>query len=345
VIRTHPRHPLALHLYIHLVEPTSTPERAEPAADALVGLMPAAGHIVHMPSHIYHRIGRYADSIRSNELAMQADENYIAQCRAQGLYPMAYYPHNIHFLWFSATADGQSKKALEAARKAAAQIDDAAVEQMFMLAAFRVVPYWALTRFGRWDEMLREPRPPANAFLRGAWHYARGLAYVGKQQLPAAEGELDALRMMLGDNALEQPLLSPSTARSVLAIGPHVLAGEIAAARGQFDEAIGHLSTAVRLEDSLVYTEPSEWHYPPRLALGAVLLQAGRAAEAETVYWQDLTRNRESGWALFGLMQSLKAQGKTADVANVDERFRKAWARADVTLPASRFSGTPSQVR
>jgi tetratricopeptide (TPR) repeat protein len=338
VIRKHPRHPLALHLYLHLMEPTRTPERAESAADALVGLMPAAGHIVHMPSHIYHRVGRYADAIRSNEQAIDADEDYLAQCRAQGLYPMAYYPHNIHFLWFSATADGQSEKALDAARKTAAQIDDAALARTFMLAAFRVVPYWALTRFGRWEEMLREPPPPANAFLRGAWHYARGLAYIGTRQLDAAEGELESVRMILGDETLDQPLLSPTTARSVLAIAPEMLAGEIAAARGQFDTAIAHLSTAVRLEDSLTYTEPSEWHSPPRLALGAVLLEAGRAAEAETVYWEDLTRNRDNGWALFGLMQSLQAQGKTADARSVSERFEKAFSRADVSLSASRMS-------
>jgi tetratricopeptide (TPR) repeat protein len=209
---------------------------------------------------------------------------------------------------------------------------------MFMLAAFRVVPYWALTRFGRWDEMLREPRPPANAFLRGAWHYARGLAYVGKRHLAGAESELKALRMILEHKALDQPLLSPTPARSVLAIGPEVLAGEIAAARGQFEPAIAHLSTAVRLEDSLVYTEPSEWHYPPRLALGAVLVRAGRAAKAETVYWEDLTRNPENGWALFGLMEALKAQGKTAAAQHVEERFKRAWVRADVTLSASRFA-------
>jgi tetratricopeptide (TPR) repeat protein len=337
VIGKNPRHPLALHLYIHLMEPTSAPERAESAADTLLTLMPAAGHIVHMPSHIYQRIGRYADAMRSNELAIEADEDYIAQCRAQGLYPMAYYPHNIHFLWFAATADGQSQKAIEAARKTAAQIDDAGLKQMFMLAAFRVVPYWALTRFGRWDEMLREPRPPDNAFLRGSWHYARGLAHVGKEQLPEAERELDALREILEDATLDQTLLSPATARSVLAIGPEVLAGEIAAARGRYDAAIAHLTTAVRLEDALAYTEPSEWHYPPRLALGAVLLRAGRPIEAETVYWQDLTRNRQNGWALFGLMESLKAQGKTAAARLAEERFQKAWSRADIALSASRF--------
>jgi tetratricopeptide (TPR) repeat protein len=342
VLRLNPRHPLALHLYIHLIEPTGMPERAERAADTLLTLMPAAGHLVHMPSHIYQRIGRFADGIRSNELAAQADEDYIAQCHAQGLYPMAYYPHNIHFLWFAATADGQSGKALAAARDLASKVDDAALQQTFMLAAFRVVPYWALTRFGRWEEMLEQPPPPANAFVRGAWHYGRGLAYAAIGRIDEAEQELAALTQMLADPTLDQPLLSPTTARSVLAIGPEVLAGEIAAARGQFDRAVAHLDTAVRLEDALVYTEPSEWHYPPRLALGAVLLSADRAPEAETVYWADLRRNRDNGWALFGLMQALKAQGKDSDAAAIEARFRNAWARADITLAASRFAGAPN---
>jgi tetratricopeptide (TPR) repeat protein len=331
-MRKNPQHPLALHLYIHLIEPTNAPERAEAAADRLVNLMPAAGHIVHMPSHIYQRIGRFADSLRSNELAVSADEDYIAQCRAQGLYPMGYYPHNIHFIWFAATADGQSRKAIDAARKLAEKVTDEAVEKMFMLAAFRVVPYWALTRFGHWDEMLREPQPPPNAYLRGAWHYARGLAFEGKDQLELAEAELAALRQVLTDQALDQPLLSPTTARSVLNIGPSVLAGKIAAARGNFDRAISELQTAVRLEDSLVYTEPSEWHFPPRLALAEVLLQAGRPLEAETVYWEDLRRHRGNGWALFGLLQSLRAQRKTEEAGLIERRFRNAWARADITL-------------
>ena len=333
-----PQHPLALHLYMHRVEPTSTPDRAEPAADRRLGLMPAAGHIVHMPSHIYQRVGRYADAIRSHELAIAADEDYIAQCRAQRLYPMGYYPHNTHFLWFAATADGQSQKAIAAARKVAAAIDDRALQSWFMLAGFRVVPYWALTRFGRWDEMLREPEPPDNAYVRGAWHYARGLAYVGKADPAAAQRELDALHAIIEDDTLQQPLLSSSSARDVLAIGPEVLAGEIAAFRGQYDRAIAHLATAVRLEDALVYTEPSEWHYPPRLALGAALLDAGRAREAETVYWENLARHRDTGWALFGLMTALNAQGKSAQARLVEKRFNRAWARADITLTSSRFA-------
>ena len=336
VMRRNPKHPGALHMYIHLMEAHHA-ERAEAAADALLPLLPAAGHMVHMPGHIYQRVGRYNDAIRSNELAVAADEDYITQCRAQGLYPMGYYPHNIHFLWFAATYDGQGAKAIEAARKVAAKIDDKTLEALPMTAGFRVVPYLALTRFGKWDEMLKEPQPPPNAYLRGMWHYNRGLALLAKNQIGAAEQELAKLNGLMKDKALDGPLFSPNISRNILAIGPEVLGGEIAAARGHYDKAIAHLERAVRLEDALVYTEPSEWHYPPRHALGAILLEAGRPAEAETVYWEDLRRNRENGWALFGLLQALKAQKKTNDAALVEARLKKAWERADVTLTASRF--------
>jgi tetratricopeptide (TPR) repeat protein len=188
--------------------------------------------------------------------------------------------------------------------------------------------------------MLREPEPPASsAFLRGSWHYARGLSLVATGRIDAAEQELAKVREYLNDESMNQPLFSPNTAGAVLGIAPDVLVGEIAAARKDYDKAIAHLEKAVRLEDALVYTEPSEWHYPPRLALGAVLLAAGRAAEAETVYWEDLKRNRDNGWSLFGLLQALRAQNKTDRAAVVETRYKKAWERADVTLPASRFGG------
>ncbi|HET8773841.1 MAG TPA: hypothetical protein VFP80_08625 [Thermoanaerobaculia bacterium] len=336
VMRRHPKHPAALHMYIHLMEAHHA-DRAEAAADALLPLLPAAGHMVHMPSHIYQRVGRYSDAMRSNELAILADEDYITQCRAQGLYPMGYYPHNIHFLWFAATFDGQSARAIDAARKVAAKVDDEVLKTVPITAGFRVVPYLALTRFGKWDEMLREPEPPANAFLRGTWHYARGIAFVAKNQLDAAEGELAKLSALMTDPFLDGPLFSPNSGRSVLAIAPVVLRAEIAAARGDSDKAIAAAETAVRMEDALVYTEPSEWHYPPRHLLGALLLDAGRAAEAETVYWEDLKRNRDNGWALFGLVQALKAQKKDDAAALAEARFQKAWQRADITLTSSRF--------
>lgn len=337
VIAKNPNHPGALHLYIHLMEAFSA-DKAEAAADRLQTLMPAAGHMVHMPAHIYQRVGRYADAQRSNEMAIAADEDYISQCRAQGLYPMAYYPHNLHFLWFAATAEGKSKLAIEAARKAASQVSDEALKAVPILAGFRVVPYYALTRFGKWDEMLREPEPPdTSAFLSGMWHYARGTAFLGKGQTDEAEQEFAKLSELMDDKSLDQPLFSPNTGREVLSIAQEVLAGEIAAAKNNYEAAIAHLERAVRLEDALVYTEPAEFHYPPRQALGAILLKANRPAEAETVYWEDLKRNRENGWALYGLMQALKAEGKNDDAALIEARFKKAWAHADVTLTSSRF--------
>lgn len=337
ILRQNPRHPGATHMYIHLVESTATPERAEKAADTLLTLMPDAGHLMHMPSHIYLRVGRYADAIRSNRLAIAADERYMARQPKAGFYSIAYVPHNIHFLWAAATADGQSALAIESARKVAQTIDEAVLKEMPSTGVFRAVPYWALARFGKWDEILQEPAPPENAFVKGALHYVRGLAFTAKRQLQKAELELAALRDVMKDSSLDGQLFSLNTGRGVLRIGPEVLAGEIAAARGQFDAAIAHLDRAVRLEDALAYTEPPEWQAPSRLTLGAILLESGHLADAETVYWEELRRNRNNGWALYGLAQALRAQKKDEKAVLVDARFRKAWARADIQLSASRF--------
>ena len=332
VLRRNPKHPGALHLHIHLIEPTPNPARAERSADTLLTLMPAAGHMVHMPSHIFQRVGRYEDAIRSNQLAIAADEDYITQCRAQGLYPMAYYPHNIHFLWFAAMFDGQHTLALDAARKVASKVDDATLEAMPMLGAFRVVPYWTHIRFARWDDMLAEPAPPSSsAFLTGAWHYARGQAYVGQGKLAEAKAELAKLETVMKNPALDANLFSQNIARSVLRIGVPSLSGEIAAAEGRYDEAVTQLELAVRLEESLAYTEPAEWASPPRQALGSILLKANRPAEAETVFWQDLLRNPENGWALSGLLKALREQKKDALAETVSQRLSRSWARADFT--------------
>jgi tetratricopeptide (TPR) repeat protein len=169
------------------------------------------------------------------------------------------------------------------------------------------------------------------------WHYARGLSFVATKQVSSADEELRKLNALVSDPSMKETLFSPNQAAAIVAPAPHVLAGEIAAARGNFDAAVAHLDRAVRLEDSLVYTEPAEFHFPPRLTLGAILLEAGRAAEAETVYWEHLRRHRENGWGLFGLMQALRAQNKSDDAALTEARFKTAWARADVTLTASRF--------
>jgi len=339
VLERNPNHPGANHYYIHAMEPTH-PERAEAAADRLLGLMPGAGHMVHMPSHIFIRVGRYADAAESNRRAILADEDYITQCRAQGIYPLSYYPHNIHFLWAAATMEGRSAEAIEAARKTAGSIPPESLESLPFLQGFLVVPYYALTRFGKWNDILQQPAPSYDSlFTRGIWNYARGAALIGTGRLDEAAQELEKLQAIVANKELaEVPAsFSANSALDILRIAPEVLAGELAARRGDFDRAIAHLERAVRYEDALIYTEPADWHYPVRQSLGAVLLQAGRADEAEVIYWEDLRRNPGNGWSLFGLTESLRAQEKSDQAAQADKRFRKAWLNADIQLTASRF--------
>jgi tetratricopeptide (TPR) repeat protein len=339
VLAKNPNHPGALHYWIHLWEPTDTPERAEAEADRLLPLMPGAGHIVHMPAHIYMRVGRHADVVKANQAAALADEDYIAQCRAQGLYPLGYYPHNLHFIWMGASASGQSKLALEAARKVAGAIPNEALGSVPILQGFLVVPYWAMVRFGEWPAILADKGPRHDTpFTRGAWRYARAMAFVATGRLGEADKELGELKKVVNDPALkEQVTFSNNTGRAILRIAPEVVAGEIAAKRRDWDAAVLHLERGVRYEDALIYQEPSDWHAPVRQNLGAVLLQAGRPDEAEAVYWEDLRKNPGTGWSLFGLLQSLKAQGKTDEAELAERRFREAWKDADITLKASRI--------
>lgn len=327
VLAAHPNHPGALHLWIHLWEPTDTPERAEAEADRLLPLMPGAGHIVHMPAHIYMRVGRHADVVRVNQMAAKADEDYIAQCRAQGLYPLGYYPHNLHFIWMGATASGQKQLALSSAEKLAKSIPDEALGTVPILQGFLVVPYWAMVRFAEWDDILADKGPRFETpFTRGAWRYARAMAFIGKDRLADAESELAELKKLLTEPSLkEQTTFSTNVGTAILRIAPEVIAGEIAVKRKDFDTALLHLERGVRYEDSLIYQEPPDWHAPVRLNLAAALMAAGRADEAEAVYWEDLKKNVENPWTLAGLARALDALGKTEEAAAVRARFDKAW--------------------
>ncbi len=339
VIARNPQHPGALHLSIHLWE-AFEPKKAETAADRLLTLAPAAGHLVHMPGHIYQRVGRYDDVIKANQLAILADEDYITQCRAQGIYPLGYYPHNIHFLWFGATMAGQSDLAISSARKTVNSIPKKAVEEVPILQTFLLVEDFALVRFGRWDEILKLPALKYESlFTRGVRHYARGMAFTRKKNFSAAAKELAAVKNIAANPELiaTPASMSLNLPDAVLRIAAESLAGELAAEQGKYDQAIAHLETAVRMQDALAYTEPDDWHYPVRHSLAAVLLQAGRAGEAETVYWQDLRDHPNNGWALFGLAQALRAQGKAEDAKAVDADFRTAWSKADIELTSSRF--------
>jgi tetratricopeptide (TPR) repeat protein len=321
------------------MEPTKYPERAEDAADRLQHLVPGAGHLVHMPSHIYVRVGRYADATRANELASLADEEYITQCRIQGFYPVSYYPHNVHFLWFAETMRGRSGSAIQAARKVASKLSPEVLRDAPLLQFFAAVPYQALVRFGKWDEILKEPPPDYDGpLVTGLWHFARGMAHSARQQFEKAEAELHVLRKLAKDPKVAEIVLwSPNSIDKLLSISALVLEADMASRKGEYDHAIGVLDKAVRLEDGLNYIEPPDWGLPVRHLLGAVLLEAGRPKEAETVYWEDLRRNPENGWALFGLSQALLRQNKNEQVMAIDKRFRLAWPEADVQLIATRF--------
>ena len=338
IMARNPDHPGALHYHIHLLEASNDPDRAERSADRLGSLMPAAGHMVHMPAHIYIRVGRYADAAEANERAIRADEDYLSQCQAQGLYPVSYYPHNLHFLWAAATLEGRKAVAVEAARKVAAKVPHHHAGALAWTADFPVTPMLAYARFGLWQDALTEPRPPAKEpYATGIWHYARGLAFVARNQLDRAESELAALKIVMKHEAFASTLKDLPLLTN-LQIASRAVEGELAARRGDADNAIRALREAVAIEDGLPYSEPPIWHQPSRQVLGALLLEAGRPAEAEDVYRQDLKMFRENGWSLFGLMESLKAQlHRSPEVAEVERRFEKAWARADLELRSSRI--------
>jgi tetratricopeptide (TPR) repeat protein len=301
-------------------------KRAEAEADRLVPLMPGAGHMVHMPAHIFQRVGRHADVIRVNQLAAKADEDYIAACRAQGLYPLAYYPHNLHFIWMGASASGQKTLAIESARKLAGAVPAEGLKAAPILQGFLVVPYLAMVRFSDWDQVLAEPKPSFDTpFTNAMWKYARALAFIGKDRLDDAERELDAIKTLITDPALQgQTTFSSNSGIGILRIAPEVIAGELAAKRQDWDRAIGHFERAIRYEDALVYQEPPDWHVPVRQNLAVVLMAAGRADEAETVLWEDLKRNPEHVWNLSLLSKALRLQNKTTDAALIDGRLAKS---------------------
>ena len=336
VLQRNPFHPMALHLYIHAVESSSEPERAEQPADRLINQVPGAGHLVHMPSHIYYRIGRYADASRANELAAAVDEKYIAACNAQGFYPAAYYPHNIHFLWSSSSMEGRSAVAIEAGKKVANNVKIEMIDQFPGVEFFKTIPIQSLVQFGLWDEILKED-PPAERleYANGIWHYARAVAFANKGEIEKARAEQAAISTFKEDQDILFLDSISYPASMLLQIAEALASGEIALAGNDPESAVSHFSSAVAVQDKLPYTEPPFWYYPSRLSLGKALLAANLAAQAEQVYQRNLERYPRNGWALYGLMLALSAQGK--ETSAVAARFDTVWANADVTLTASRF--------
>lgn len=340
VIARSPRHPLALHLYIHAVEASGRPERAEQAADTLANLVPGSGHLVHMPAHIYWRVGRYGDATEANLRAAAVDEAYIARTHAQGFYPALYYPHNIHFLWASSSMEGRSAVAIEAARKVAANVHLEQIEEFPSVEFFKTIPLLALVQFGHWSEILSEPAAlPQYDYSNAIWHYARGVAQANLGDLDAARAEREAL-MTLRDSVKVHFLDSVDyPASSLLMIADELLLGEIALAQGDDKAAVEHFRGAVATQDQLPYMEPPFWYYPTRQSLGLALLSAGKPGEAEAVYRRDLEQYPRNGWSMLGLIQSLEAQGRGDEASEVREAFEQVWSRADVELSASRIQG------
>jgi tetratricopeptide (TPR) repeat protein len=335
-LRRSPNHPGLNHQYIHAVEPSPNPERALASALRLQRLHSGVGHLTHMPAHVFERLGRYAESIEANRLARERDEEYVAAMNPQGFIQM-YMTHNPHFLSRTALMEGRSDLALRYARTAVSVLSVETLRAMPGMDFFHAAPYFRHVRFGKWDDMLAEPAPPADLrFLKGMWHYGRGAALAARGDAAAAGVERDSLRAIEAGTTTEA-LQNIHSARMLLRLASTVLDGTLAERAGRADEAIERFGAAVACEDSLKYDEPPPWFYPVRHHLGQVLLDAGRAGEAEAVYRADLVRHPNNGWSLLGLTMSLEQQGKAAEAGATRKRFEAAWKRAEVPIAATRF--------
>jgi tetratricopeptide (TPR) repeat protein len=340
VLKRDPDHVGATHFLIHAVEKTR-PELGVPAADELAKLPDGApGHLIHMASHIYIRVGRYDDAVRSNQRAIAADEAYRAEHGAPEFYAAMYMPHNRHMLWASASLDGRSAIATETARGLADYTKDMLRHPAMAVGAqhFWLSPLYAMVRWGQWNDILAVPEPAADlVYPRAVWRYAQGLASLRTGKAAEAQAHADALRQTVDSGALDALMYNFNSTASLMRIASNVLDGEILAAKGDTATAVQHLQKAIETEDALVYDEPPPWHVPARQNLGAVLLAAGKPAEAEAVYRADLDVYPWNGWSLYGLAASFDAQGKAKEAAQAHDRFVRAWKRADVELESSRF--------
>jgi tetratricopeptide (TPR) repeat protein len=335
VLELRPDHPGANHFYIHAMEASNDPHKALAAADRLGTLVPGSGHLVHMPAHIYARIGRYADASDINERAIAVDRAYLKLAPPPAFYSL-YYVHNIHFLAWSAMMEGRHATAMQAARDLESGIPESFLRDMPQVAdGFMPVTYHVMIRFGRWNDILAEPEPPAFRHVsRTMRHYARGVALSALGRTDEARSEMDAFE---SEAALipEDWKVGNNKAADVVAVARRMLTGELAYREGRHEEAFAALAEGAALEDALVYDEPPGWMQPVRHAHGALLMGVGRAAEAERTYRDDLARNPGNGWAMLGLEQALLAQGNTHEVDALAARRSIAWARADVTPTSS----------
>ena len=337
VLEKDPRHPGANHYYIHLTEAVH-PQLAVPSADRLNDLEYPSGHLIHMPSHVYIRVGRFADAYDMNLRSIAADEEYIAACNVQGLYPAIYYPHNIHFLWFVAMMEGKSESAIASSKKLEQKVPFAMMEAVPMIELFKPIEILTLVRFGKWDQILNTPRPDVTfKYSNNMWRYAWGMAYAKKGQVEKAKEQLEALQKGLEDPELrdvDDPQF-PTILSSEIAID--LLKAEIEGLKGNLDKKIKLLESAVAGQDQLIYMEPPLFFYETRLSLADAKMEVGRYDEAEKIYREDLLSFPANGWALKGLENILNAQGKSVESDSVKDKFELAWRNADVKIEKAVF--------
>ncbi len=329
VLKRQPNHSGANHYYIHAVEASPNPERALPSAKRLGLVAPNAGHLVHMPSHIYIRTGDYAAAAKSNADAVVVDRRYVAKNGPQGVYPMMYYNHNMHFLASANAMNGNYKQAIKWSRELETNVKPA-LDEMPMLEMFAVYPLVTMVRFGKWDEILAEPQPKKEHVITTAmWHFARGMAFDGKGKAEDAAKELAGLQAIQKAMPADRPF-GNNTAANVMKVANELLAGAVANARDEKEMTLDHFHQAVIAEDAINYNEPPDWDLPTREWLGQYLLAEGKFADAENVYRAELAKHPKNGRALFGLMEALRHQNK--DTRSVRREFQKAWANADTRL-------------
>jgi tetratricopeptide (TPR) repeat protein len=337
-LRKFPQHPGAHHLYIHLMEASPSPAVALASADFLVDAMPAAGHLVHMPGHIYIRTGQYNKSIEVNQRAVLVDEEYLSNSDNRGLYRMMYYPHNVDFISFSAYMGGRSDLAIQNAMKLAYKGSMITNANPVFAQYFLVEPLIGYTRFGKWNDILSLPEPDNKlTYAHVVFRFARGMAYLRKGKMALASNELVKLDSLCKLDTLENTYFSINPASDIAQIPLQLLSGEIKIRTNHLEEGIEHLRAAVAAEDNLRYMEPPDWKIPSRHFLGASLYEAGRFGEAEAVYLEDLKRNPENGWAVNGLMLCQEKLGKLTDAAATAKRLSKCWTNADIKIASSRF--------
>jgi tetratricopeptide (TPR) repeat protein len=327
VLARNPHHPGAAHYYIHAIEASDRPERAEPYADGLRGAMPAAGHLVHMPSHIYYRVGRYADALQVNRDAVKVDEQYLAATNAPfGVYRLGYYPHNVHFVLVSAQMAGDGATVIAAAEKLSQLIPEEPAKSIAMLQPVKVAPYFAHAQFSPPDKVLALADPGDQiALVKAMWHYARGVAYAATGEAKAAAAEADAIVALgrTGDFSLLTREHVP--AADILSIADNVIRARIAEHEGRYPDAVTYFEKAAELQDGLPYMEPPYWYYPVRQSLGAALLKAGKLDEAEEQFEASLKRAPANGWSYYGLMEVYKAKGDAQGASDAEAEIAKSW--------------------